>query len=32
VVFQHVKTAHDFGPLLERIGYTLVEKVYARRV
>lgn len=32
VVYQHTKTAQDFGPLLERIGYTLVEKVYARRV
>lgn len=31
-VFQHVKTAHDFGPLLKRIGYQQVENVYARRL
>jgi L-amino acid N-acyltransferase YncA len=32
VVYHHVKLAHDFGPVLERMGYTLVEKVYARRL
>lgn len=32
VIFHHTKVAHDFGPLLERMGYKLVEKVYARRI
>jgi hypothetical protein len=32
VVFQHVKTAHNFGPLLERLGYEHVENVYAKRL
>lgn len=32
VVFQHVKCAHDFGALLERLGYSQVEKVYAKRI
>ena len=32
VVYQHVKTAHNFGPLLERIGYEHVENVYAKRL
>lgn len=31
-VFHHVKVAHDFGPVLERIGYEQVEKVYTRRL
>lgn len=31
-VYQHVKESHDFGPLLERIGYKMIEKVYARRL
>lgn len=32
VVFNNVKVAHDFGPLLERLGYTHVEQSYARRL
>jgi hypothetical protein len=31
-VFQHVKVDHDFGRLLERLGYTQVEKIYAKRL
>lgn len=31
-VYQHVKLAHDFGPLLLALGYEAVEKVYARRL
>ena len=32
VVYQHVKAAHDFGPLLTRIGYERVDTIYARRL
>lgn len=32
VVYQHVKKAHDFGRLLESIGYEYVEKIYAKRI
>lgn len=32
VVYHHVKVAHDFGPVLERKGYKLVEKIYAKRI
>lgn len=32
VVYQHVKLTHNFGPLLERLGYEHVENVYARRL
>lgn len=32
VLHQHVKVAHDFGPLLERDGYELVDKIYAKRI
>lgn len=28
----HVKVAHNFGPLLERLGYELVDLIYARRL
>ncbi len=31
-VYHHVKSAHNFGPLLERIGYQLVDLIYARRL
>lgn len=31
VVYHHVKAAHNFGPLLERFGYKLVDLIYARR-
>jgi GNAT superfamily N-acetyltransferase len=32
VVYQHVKTAHDFGPTLDRLGYERVEAIWARRL
>ncbi len=32
LVSHHVKVKNDFGPLLERIGYHLVEKIYERRL
>lgn len=32
VVYQHVKAAHNFGPLLERLGYELMDLIYARRL
>lgn len=32
VVYHHVKKAHDFGRLLERQGYELVDLVYGRRL
>lgn len=31
-VYHHVKSAHDFGPMLERQGYQLVDHIYARRL
>lgn len=31
-VYQHVKEAHNFGPMLERLGYELVDRIYARRL
>jgi len=32
VVFQHVKAAHNFGPMLERLGYELIDYMYGRRL
>lgn len=32
VVYQHVKAAHNFGPMLERFGYELVDLIYSRRL
>jgi GNAT superfamily N-acetyltransferase len=32
VVYHHVKIMHDFGPLLERMGYKCIEKIYSRRL
>lgn len=32
VISQHVKKAHDFGPLLKRLDYELVDLIYARRL
>lgn len=32
VVYQHVKLAHDFGPLLERFGYEAIETIWGRRL
>lgn len=31
VIYHHVKSAHNFGPMLERMGYQLVDLIYARR-
>jgi GNAT superfamily N-acetyltransferase len=30
--YHHVKSAHDFGPLLARMGYECVDHIYARRL
>jgi GNAT superfamily N-acetyltransferase len=30
--YQHVKAAHNFGPMLERQGYQLVDLIYAKRL
>ncbi len=32
VVYQHVKDKHNFGALLERQGYTLVDHIYGKRL
>lgn len=32
VVYHHVKTAHNFGPLLERMGYQAVDIIFAKRL
>lgn len=32
VVYHHVKTAHNFGPLLGSLGYEKVESVFAKRL
>lgn len=32
VVLHHVKAKHNFGPLLERVGYSLVDLIYVKRV
>jgi len=32
VVYHHVKANRNFGPLLERLDYTLVDLIYARRL
>lgn len=32
VVSHHVKAAHNFGPMLERIGYELQDLIYTRRL
>ncbi len=32
VVFHHVKAAHNFGPMLERMGYELIDHIYGRRL
>jgi len=31
-VYHHVKAAHNFGPMLERLGYTLVDLIYTKRL
>lgn len=30
--YHHIKQAHDFGPMLKRMGYELVDYIYARRL
>jgi hypothetical protein len=32
VTYHHVKVAHDFSKMLEKIGYTFVDKILARRL
>lgn len=32
VVYHHVKAAHNFGPMLERLGYEMIEYIYAKRL
>jgi len=32
VVHHHVKAAHNFGPLLKRLGYEMVERIWSRRL
>lgn len=32
VVYHHVKQAHNFGPMLERMGYELVDLIFAKRL
>lgn len=29
-VYHHVKTKHDFGPLLKRIGYEHIDQIWGR--
>ncbi len=31
-VYHHVKAAHDFGPLLHRMGYEVVDVIHAKRL
>jgi GMP synthase PP-ATPase subunit len=31
-VYHHIKAAHNVGPLFERMGYTLVDLVYGKRL
>lgn len=32
VVYHHVKTAQNFGPMLERQGYELIDLIYGKRL
>jgi hypothetical protein len=32
VVYHHVKKAHNFGPMLERLGYEEIDIIYGRRL
>jgi GNAT superfamily N-acetyltransferase len=32
VVYQHIKASHNFGPMLERLGYELVDLIYGKRL
>lgn len=31
-VYHHVKAAHNFGPMLERLGYKLVDLIFTKRL
>jgi GNAT superfamily N-acetyltransferase len=31
IVYHHVKLAHDFGPVLKRMGYKPIETIYGKR-
>jgi DNA-binding Lrp family transcriptional regulator len=32
VVYHHVKASHNFGPMLEKIGYELIDLIYGKRL
>jgi GNAT superfamily N-acetyltransferase len=32
VVYQHLKASHNHGPLLEKLGYEILDHIYARRL
>ena len=32
VVYHHVKQEHNFGPLLEHLGYKLIDLIYGKRL
>jgi GNAT superfamily N-acetyltransferase len=32
VVYHHVKCAHDFSPMLERLGYQQIDKIFGKRL
>lgn len=32
VVYHHVKAAHNWGPVLERKGYKMIEYIYSKRL
>jgi len=32
ITYHHVKAAHNFGPMLERLGYNLVDLIFTKRL
>jgi len=32
VVYHHVKVAHDFGPILKRMGYEAIDTIWGKRL
>ena len=32
MVIQHVKASHNFGPMLEKLGYELMDLIYTKRL
>ena len=32
LVYHHIKAEHNFGPMMKRIGYSLVDLIYYRRL